>query len=128
MTMKPPPPIPDENGSVTPRTAAAVTAASTACFAGVPTVAAAPPVPVAVAGPCGPGSAKAATCEARTTNAATNVTAIERTSKRRIDSLLDVGAYVLLARVVEEYGRPSPGGKPGVSGPALSWVTGASRR
>ena len=61
---KPPPPMPHENGSVTPRTAAAVTAASTAFppslsvsiaawVASVSTVAAAPPVPVAVAGPDG---------------------------------------------------------------------------
>ena len=59
MTMKPPPPMPHEYGSVTPRTAAAATAASTALpplrsvsiAASVPstsTVAAAPRVPVAV--------------------------------------------------------------------------------
>jgi hypothetical protein len=59
MTMNPPPPIPHENGSVTPSTAAAATAASTAfppfrrtsMAARVPsrsTVAAAPPLPVAV--------------------------------------------------------------------------------
>src|SRR5215213_8596739 len=93
--MKPPPPIPHENGSMTPRTAAAVTAASTAlppprnvstaaCVARVSTVAAAPPVPVAVAGPCGPTSAEAATCEATTTTPASSATAIERTSGRRM--------------------------------------------
>ena len=71
MTMKPPPPIPHENGSVTPRTAAAATAASTAlppsrsvsmaaCVASVSTVAAAPPVPVAVGGPCEAGVRKGA--------------------------------------------------------------------
>src|SRR5829696_6917394 len=62
MTMKPPPPIPQENGSVTPRTAADATAASTAfpprrrmptaaSVASVSTDAAAPPVPIAVGGP-----------------------------------------------------------------------------
>jgi hypothetical protein len=59
MTMNPPPPMPHENGSVTPSAAAAATAASTAfpprrsvrIAARVPsrsTVAAAPPLPVAV--------------------------------------------------------------------------------
>jgi hypothetical protein len=59
ITMNPPPPIPHENGSVTPRTPAAATAASTALpplrsaliAARVPsrsTVAAAPPLPIAV--------------------------------------------------------------------------------
>src|SRR4051794_24271830 len=93
--MKPPPPTPHENGSVTPRTAAAVTAASTAlppprivstaaCVARVSTVAAAPPLPVAVAGPCGPTSAEAAIGGARTTTPATSATAIERTTGWRI--------------------------------------------
>jgi hypothetical protein len=61
-TMKPPPPIPDENGSVTPRTAAEATEASiafpprrrmsiAACVAIFSTDAAAPPLPVAVGGP-----------------------------------------------------------------------------
>ena len=60
--MKPPPPMPHENGSVTPSTPAAATAASTAlppafsvsiaaCVASVSTLAAAPPVPVDVGGP-----------------------------------------------------------------------------
>src|SRR5919204_4213657 len=64
MTMKPPPPIPHENGSATPRMPAAVTAASTAfpprfsasiaaSVASVSTLAAAPPVPVDVGGPDG---------------------------------------------------------------------------
>ena len=59
MTMKPPPPIPDENGSVTPSTPAAATVASIALpprrsvsiaafVASASTVAAAPPLPVAV--------------------------------------------------------------------------------
>ena len=59
MTMKPPPPMPAENGSVTPSTPAAATAASTAlpprrimsiaaCVASRSTVAAAPPEPTAV--------------------------------------------------------------------------------
>ncbi len=59
MTMNPPPPMPHENGSVTPSTPAAATAASTAfpprrsvsMAAWVParsTVAAAPPLPMAV--------------------------------------------------------------------------------
>src|SRR5688500_1378565 len=59
MTIKPPPPMPHEYGSVTPRAAAAATAASTAlppslrtciptCDASRSTVATAPPVPVAV--------------------------------------------------------------------------------
>src|SRR5437764_4974321 len=62
--MKPPPPTPHENGSVTPSTPAAVTAASTAlppfCSVAIAasvasrsTVAAAPPVPVEVGGPTG---------------------------------------------------------------------------
>src|SRR5438045_9358259 len=70
MTMKPPPPIPHENGSATPRTPAAVTAASTAfpprfsasiaaCVASVSTLAAAPPVPVEVGGPDGATAAAA---------------------------------------------------------------------
>src|SRR5438128_1047243 len=70
MTMKPPPPIPQENGSATPRTPAAVTAASTAfpprfstsiaaCVASVSTLAAAPPVPVDVGGPDGATAAAA---------------------------------------------------------------------
>src|SRR6266699_3054244 len=70
MTMKPPPPSPHENGSATPRTPAAVTAASTAfpprfsasiaaCVASVSTLAAAPPVPVDVAGPDGATAAAA---------------------------------------------------------------------
>jgi hypothetical protein len=61
-TMKPPPPMPHENGSVTPRTPAAATAASTAlppcfsvsiavCVAILSTLAAAPPVPIEVGGP-----------------------------------------------------------------------------
>ena len=60
--MNPPPPIPHENGSVTPSTAAAATAASTAlpprrkmsipaCVASLSTDAAAPPVPTEVGGP-----------------------------------------------------------------------------
>ena len=59
MSMNPPPPMPLENGSVTPSTAAAATAASTAfpprrstsraaLVATLSTVAAAPPVPSAV--------------------------------------------------------------------------------
>src|SRR3954471_21966066 len=70
MTMKPPPPSPHENGSATPRTPAAVTAASTAfpprfsasiaaCVASVSTLAAAPPVPVDVGGPDGATAAAA---------------------------------------------------------------------
>src|SRR3954451_939228 len=70
--MKPPPPTPHENGSVTPSPPAAVPAASTALpplrsvataasVASRSTVAAAPPVPVEVAGPAGatadPGAA-----------------------------------------------------------------------
>src|SRR4029078_6270353 len=70
MTMKPPPPSPHEKGSATPRTPAAVTAASTAfpprfsasiaaCVARASTLAAAPPVPVDVAGPEGATAAAA---------------------------------------------------------------------
>src|SRR3954470_10224094 len=83
MTMKPPPPIPHENGSATPRTPAAVTAASTAfpprfnasiaaCVASVSTLAAAPPVPVDVGGPDGATAAAAAPISTRNeeTNAA----------------------------------------------------------
>ncbi len=62
--MKPPPPMPAENGSVTPSTPAAATAASTALppdrsvsmaasVARTSTVAAAPPVPIAVGVFCG---------------------------------------------------------------------------
>ena len=74
--MKPPPPIPLENGSVTPSTAAAVTAASTALppwrsvsiaawVAWRSTVAAAPPLPVAVAGPVAGCAAAAPEAAAR---------------------------------------------------------------
>src|SRR3954470_24818364 len=70
MTMKPPPPSPHENGSATPRTPAAANAASTAfpplfrasiaaCLPSVSTLAAAPPVPVDVAGPDGATAAAA---------------------------------------------------------------------
>src|SRR2546425_13123315 len=71
ITMKPPPPRPHENGSVTPSTPAATTAASTAlppafsssiaaCVASVSTDAAAPPVPNDVGGPDGATAAAAA--------------------------------------------------------------------
>ena len=71
ITMKPPPPRPHENGSVTPSTPAATTAASTAlppafsssiaaCVASVSTDAAAPPVPTDVGGPDGATAADAA--------------------------------------------------------------------
>src|SRR5438876_9192532 len=70
ITMKPPPPRPHENGSVTPSTPAATTAASTAlppafnssiaaCVASVSTDAAAPPVPTDVGGPDGATAAAA---------------------------------------------------------------------
>ena len=70
--MNPPPPMPHEKGSVTPRTPAAATAASialppafsssiAACVASRSTVAAAPPVPVDVGGPDGATSAEALT-------------------------------------------------------------------
>ena len=83
MTMKPPPPMPAENGSVTPSTAAAVTAASTALppcrsvsiaasVASVSTVAAAPPVPVDVGGP--DGAVSAATIPATTAAPSANAT------------------------------------------------------
>ena len=73
---KPPPPMPHENGSVTPSTAAAVIAASTAFppprrvstaawVASVSTVAAAPPVPIAVGGPVGAVAAAAGPASAR---------------------------------------------------------------
>ena len=66
MTMKPPPPMPAEKGSVTPRTPAAATAASTAfpprlststaaAVASTSTVAAAPPRPIAVGSLTGSG-------------------------------------------------------------------------
>ncbi len=72
MTMKPPPPRPHENGSVTPSTAAAATAASTALppafsvsmaawLARVSTLAAAPPFPIDVGGPNGATAADAGT-------------------------------------------------------------------
>ena len=62
ITMKPPPPTPHENGSVTPRTPAAATAASiafppfvsvsiAACVAIRSTLAAAPPWPIEIGGP-----------------------------------------------------------------------------
>ena len=74
MTMNPPPPMPHENGSVTPSTPAAMTAASmalppafsssiAACVASRSTLAAAPPVPVDVGGPDGATSAEALTAE-----------------------------------------------------------------
>src|SRR5689334_10423108 len=82
MTMNPPPPIPEENGSVTPRTPAAAIAASTAlppsrsaCTAAPVAVAstldAAPPVPVAV------------DVSARTGAAAQSAAARVRTTARR---------------------------------------------
>src|SRR5206468_1895887 len=97
MTMKPPPPTPDENGSVTPSTPAAVTAASTALpppfrvsiaawVASVSTVAAAPPVPVAVAGPCGPASAHAPTTSESTTAPTASRTTNVRVGRRRMGS------------------------------------------
>ncbi len=89
ITMKPPPPIPQEKGSVTPRTAAATTAASTAlpparsastaaCVASVSTVAAAPPLPVWLGGPCGPASAHAPTPAASATTTAIRKATSER--------------------------------------------------
>src|SRR5262249_22639174 len=77
MTMKPPPPTPHENGSVTPSTPAAATAASiafppalsvsmAACVASVSTLAAAPPVPMEVGGPEGATAADAVTPKAST--------------------------------------------------------------
>src|SRR5688572_26447367 len=79
MTMKPPPPMPAENGSVTPSTAAEATAASTAlpparkvsiaaCVPSASTVAAAPPEPVAVgvfAGSCAPAPCAPASAASR---------------------------------------------------------------
>ena len=84
--MKPPPPMPHENGSVTPSTPAAATAASTAlppllsvsiaaCVASVSTVAAAPPVPIDVGGPDG---ATAADAGRRTSSATTKINSNER--------------------------------------------------
>ena len=83
--MKPPPPTPHENGSVTPSTPAAVTAASmalppffsvsiAACVASVSTYAAAPPVPIDVGGPDGATAADAATpkTSTKTKSSATN--------------------------------------------------------
>src|SRR3954453_23726520 len=89
MTMNPPPPTPHEKGSVTPRTPAAATAASTAlppafsvsmaaCVASVSTLAAAPPVPMDVGGPFGATAADAAT-----PNTSTN-TKSSASVKRRI--------------------------------------------
>src|SRR3954463_1675853 len=91
MTMKPPPPTPHENGSVTPRTPAAATAASTAlppdfsvsmaaCVASVSTLAAAPPVPMDVGGPFGATAADAVTPKTSTN------TKSSATVKRRMDS------------------------------------------
>ena len=85
MTMKPPPPMPAENGSVTPSTPAAATVASTALpprlsvsiaalVASASTVPAAPPLPTAVGSftksplwpACATGAASAAVASART--------------------------------------------------------------
>ena len=90
MTMKPPPPIPHEKGSVTPSTPAAATAASmalppfvsvsiAACVASVSTDAAAPPVPIAVGGPFGATAADAGTAS---TNAAAATHAPMRSDNR----------------------------------------------
>src|SRR5262245_11784344 len=98
MTMKPPPPTPHENGSVTPRTAAVVTAASmalpplfsvsiAACVASVSTDAAAPPVPIDVGGPDGATAADAATASTQTA-AATNAATCNDNRFRLIASLL----------------------------------------
>src|SRR5919204_2387544 len=93
--MNPPPPIPQENGSVTPSTAAAVTAASmalppflsvsiAACVASVSTDAAAPPVPTDVGGPNGATAADAVTAS---THAATaNNAATRRDNRFRLTS------------------------------------------
>src|SRR3954464_5554906 len=91
MTMKPPPPTPHENGSVTPSTPAAATAASTALppafsvsmaawVASVSTLAAAPPVPMDVGGPFGAMAADAVTPKTSTK------TKSSATVKRRMDS------------------------------------------
>ena len=83
MTMKPPPPMPAENGSVTPSTPAAATVASTALpprlsvsiaalVASASTVPAAPPLPTAVGSftnssrwsACAAGAASAAVASA----------------------------------------------------------------
>src|SRR5947207_2134097 len=91
--MKPPPPIPHENGSVTPSTPAAVTAASmalppffsvsiAACVASVSTDAAAPPVPIDVGGPDGATAADAGTAT-RHAAAATNA-AMRRDNRFRL--------------------------------------------
>src|SRR5580765_6457801 len=90
ITMKPPPPTPHENGSVTPSTPAAVTAASmalppffsvsiAACVASVSTDAAAPPVPIDVGGPDGATAADAATTS---THAAAATNATKRSDNR----------------------------------------------
>src|SRR3954454_1695094 len=99
MTMKPPPPTPHENGSVTPSTPAAATAASTAlppafsvsmaaCVANVSTLAAAPPVPMDVGGPFGATAADAATPKTNT-----NTKSSARMTRRMTPPPLSLGNW-----------------------------------
>ena len=94
MTMKPPPPMPHENGSVTPSTPAAATAASTAlpperstliavCVASGSTVEAEPPYPTAVGVLGGSGTAAPAG------NAATSAIRTARTARPAIRDIND---------------------------------------
>src|SRR5262245_53287932 len=143
MTMKPPPPIPHENGSVTPSTPAAVTAASmalppffsvsiAACVASVSTDAAAPPVPIDVGGPDGATAADAATAS---THAAAATNAATRSEKRfrLIFPSSELGARTLarlrptprrLSSVVQK-GR-SGGRSAGCLGSISRWILGSS--
>src|SRR5688500_17432798 len=113
--MKPPPPIPQENGSVTPRTAAAATAASTALppssrmriaalVASSSTVAAAPPVPVAVGGAVETAALLAVAASATRTPSARS-RRIARTLSRTREDRLEVRQDVLEVLAADEARR-----------------------
>ena len=96
--MKPPPPMPHENGSVTPSTAAAVTAASVAlpprrsvsiaaCVASRSTVAAAPPLPTAVAVAGGKGVVAAARATGAVADSAATTAIVAIKALRCMDDL-----------------------------------------
>ena len=93
-TIKPPPPTPHENGSVTPSTPAAATAASTAlppsfsvsiaaCVAISSTLAAAPPVPIEVGGPEPDPTSAEALATSRRAAAIVRKTTVQRSRSKR---------------------------------------------
>src|SRR5919204_1290998 len=102
--MNPPPPIPATYGSVTPSTAAAATAASTALppslriaiaarDASVSTLAAAPPVPIATACLLGVGAATARATNAQRNDVSAAATKTSVALRRRVPVML--GSFLL---------------------------------